>query len=137
LAPRFDPETLTLDLSVADLLDATLLRHIGFGNRGGYERLWLGQAIHSRYQEAALAADPSYAASRQMVVLWLGKTKQHRDRAVDVLLGLLDQDDVNGHAVKALAQLKDPRSVEGLRRMTADSRAWVRNAAKRTVERLV
>ena len=37
-----------------------LLRHIGFGNRGGYERLWLGQAIHSEYQEGALAGDPSY-----------------------------------------------------------------------------
>jgi len=67
LAPRFDPETLTLDLSVADLLDATLLRHIGFGNRGGYERLWLGQAIHSRYQEEALAQDPTY--QRELGVL--------------------------------------------------------------------
>jgi hypothetical protein len=85
---------------------------------------------------AALTADPSYGASRQMVVLWLGKTKQHRDEAVDVLLPLLDQDDVNGHAVKALAKLKHPRSLDGLRRMTDDSRAWVRNAAKRTVERL-
>ena len=85
---------------------------------------------------AALAADPSHGASRQMVVLWLGKTKQHRDQAVDVLIGLLDQDDVNGHAVKALAKLKDPRSLVELRGMTDDSRAWVRNAAKRTVERL-
>ncbi|HET7432874.1 MAG TPA: HEAT repeat domain-containing protein [Nocardioides sp.] len=85
---------------------------------------------------AALAADPSYAASRQMVVLWLGKTKQHRDRAVDVLLGLLDQEDVSGHAVKALAKLRDPRSLDALRTMTDDPRAWVRNAAQRTVERL-
>ncbi|MGA8248026.1 MAG: HEAT repeat domain-containing protein [Nocardioides sp.] len=85
---------------------------------------------------AALAGEPSYGASRQMVVLWLGRTKQHRARAVDVLLGLLDQDDVSGHAVKALAKLKDPRSIEGLRRMANDPRAWVRGAAKRTVERL-
>ena len=49
MAPRFDPEKLTLDLSVTDLLDTQLLRHIGFGNRGGYERMWLGQAIHSEY----------------------------------------------------------------------------------------
>jgi DNA excision repair protein ERCC-2 len=60
VAVRFDPEKLTLDLAVADLLDSQLLRHIGFGNRGGYERLWLGQAIHSEYQEGALAGDPSY-----------------------------------------------------------------------------
>ena len=60
MAPRFDAEKLTLDLAVADLLEGTLLRSIGFGNRGGYERLWLGQAIHSRYQEQALEGDPTY-----------------------------------------------------------------------------
>jgi DNA excision repair protein ERCC-2 len=60
MAPRFDPERLTLDLSVADLLDSSLLRSIGFASRGGYERLWLGQAIHGRYQEQALEADPTY-----------------------------------------------------------------------------
>ena len=60
MAPRFDPERLTLDLAVADLLEGHLLRNLGFANRGGYERLWLGQAIHSRYQEQALAEDPTY-----------------------------------------------------------------------------
>lgn len=60
MAPRFDAERLTLDLAVADLLDGGLLRTLGFANRGGYERLWLGQAIHSRYQEQALGEDPTY-----------------------------------------------------------------------------
>jgi DNA excision repair protein ERCC-2 len=60
MAPRFDFERLILSLSVHDLLDQQLLRSLGFANRGGYERMWLGQAIHSRYQEQALAADPSY-----------------------------------------------------------------------------
>jgi hypothetical protein len=60
LPPRLDPETLRIELAVADLLDTVLLRHIGFGNRGGYERLWLGQAIHSHYQEEALAEDATY-----------------------------------------------------------------------------
>ncbi len=60
MAPRFDAAGSTLELAVADLLDAQLLRSIGFANRGGYERMWLGQAIHSRYQEAAFAADPTY-----------------------------------------------------------------------------
>lgn len=60
MPPRFDSDRLILNLAVADLLDATLLRHIGFGNRGGYERLWLGQAIHSHYQEQSLSDDPSY-----------------------------------------------------------------------------
>jgi DNA excision repair protein ERCC-2 len=68
MAPRFDPESLTLDVSVADLLDASPTRTLGFANRGGYERMWLGQAIHGRYQEQALEADPTYR--REVVVRW-------------------------------------------------------------------
>jgi DNA excision repair protein ERCC-2 len=60
VAPRFDGERLTLELSVHDLLDPSAQRSLGFANRGGYERLWLGQAIHSRYQEESLADDGSY-----------------------------------------------------------------------------
>jgi DNA excision repair protein ERCC-2 len=60
MPPRFDGEALTLELAVADLLEASLLRSLGFGNRGGYERMWLGQAIHSRYQEQQLAEDGTY-----------------------------------------------------------------------------
>ncbi len=69
LAPvsvHIDGERRTLELAVADLLDARLQKSLGFANRGGYERLWLGQAIHGRYQEQALAGDPSY---RREVVL--------------------------------------------------------------------
>ena len=85
---------------------------------------------------AALAADQGYGASRQMIVLWLGKTKKHRDEAVDVLLRLLDQEEVSGQAVEALAKLKDPRSRSALQEMTNDSRAWVRTAALRGVAAL-
>jgi len=60
MAPRLDDEHRRLELAVADLLDNRLLRSLGFAHRGGYERMWLGQAIHSRYQEQALARDGSY-----------------------------------------------------------------------------
>lgn len=60
MPPRFDSANRVVELAVADLLEPQLLRSIGFGNRGGYERLWLGQAIHGRYQEAALESDPTY-----------------------------------------------------------------------------
>jgi DNA excision repair protein ERCC-2 len=79
MAPRFDPESLTLDLSVADLLESPFLRSLGFSSRGGYERLWLGQAIHGRYQEKALEEDPSY---RREVVI--SHTFEHRGWRVTV-----------------------------------------------------
>jgi hypothetical protein len=66
MPPRFDGEALTLELAVADLLEGSLLRSLGFANRGGYERLWLGQAIHSRYQEKQLSEDASYR--REVVI---------------------------------------------------------------------
>ena len=58
--PRFDAENLVLELSVGDVIEASGARNLGFGQRGGYERMWLGQAIHSRYQEDARESDSSY-----------------------------------------------------------------------------
>ena len=60
MPPRFDDDARTLRLSVADLLHHRSARHLGFANRGGFERLWVGQAIHSRYQERAMEREPSY-----------------------------------------------------------------------------
>lgn len=60
MAPRFDAQAHRLELSVADVLQGELGAGAGAATRGGMERLWLGQAIHGRYQERALAADPSY-----------------------------------------------------------------------------
>jgi len=64
---------------VGDLVDATLSRHLGFANRGGYERRWLGQAIHSRYQEEALAQDPAYEREVAITISF-----QHRGWEVTV-----------------------------------------------------
>jgi DNA excision repair protein ERCC-2 len=79
MPPRFDADHLTLDLSVADLLDRQSARSLGFQNRGGYERLWLGQAIHSRYQEQKLADDGSYRRE-----VWVRHTFSHRGWQVTV-----------------------------------------------------
>ncbi len=77
MSVHIDGEGRTLELSVADLLEARLQKSLGFANRGGYERMWLGQAIHGRYQEQALAGDASY---RREVVLSLAF--DHRGWAV-------------------------------------------------------
>lgn len=84
MAPRFDSDQRVLELAVADLLEPQLVRSIGFTNRGGYERLWLGQAIHGRYQEAALESDATY---RREVALRV--ELEHRGWRV-VLSGRLD-----------------------------------------------
>lgn len=70
---RFDDDALGLHLSVADLLERMARSSLGFSNRGGFERMWLGQAIHSRYQTEAVEKDPSY---RQEVVVSVETTHQ-------------------------------------------------------------
>jgi hypothetical protein len=82
----------------------------------------------------ALAREVRFGKAREMVVLGLGRSKQ--PEAGDVLIGLLDDPVVSGHAVKALGKFADPRARAGLERMTADGRAWVRRAAKQALERL-
>jgi DNA excision repair protein ERCC-2 len=79
MAPRFDGENFSLELAVADLLDSRLQRSLGFANRGGYERMWLGQAIHSHYQEQALAVDPTYRRE-----VGLSTTLEHRGWTVTI-----------------------------------------------------
>lgn len=88
-----------------------------------------------RFDElAALARDRSYGRGREMLVLGFGRSK--RPEAGDILIELLDDPDVNGHAVKALRRLRVRAAGPGLERMLADRRAWVRREAQRALAAL-
>lgn len=89
----------------------------------------------TRFDElVALTADQRFGSARQMVVLGLGRSK--RPEAVAVLIRHLDDPIVNGHAVKALGKLRDPRARARLESMTTERRAWVRKAAEKALSRL-
>jgi HEAT repeat protein len=89
----------------------------------------------ARYDElVALARDERFGKAREMVVLGVGRSQ--RPEAADVLIELLDDPAVSGHAVKALGKLRVPRARPGLERMTSDPRAWVRQEARKAVARL-
>jgi HEAT repeats len=97
----------------------------------GIEVLW----DDSRFEDlVAIAGDERYGKAREMVVLGLGRSKH--PEAGPILIRLLDDPVVNGHAVKALGKLRDRRAREGLRRMTNDDRGWVRKEAERALARL-
>lgn len=81
-----------------------------------------------------LAQDRSYGRDRQMVVLGLGRMKN--PRAIEVLIGLLDDDTVVGHAVMALGRLRAPQAREALEPFLNHERAWVRRAAKKALAKL-
>lgn len=83
---------------------------------------------------AELAGDRRYGEARQMVVLALAKSK--KPEAVDVLLSLVEDSDVDGHAVQALAKLKAPAARTAFDSKLDDRRAWVRNQARKGLKSL-
>lgn len=81
-----------------------------------------------------LAVDQRYGRSRQMIVLGLGKSE--RPEVGDVLVGLLGDPEVNGHAAHALRRVKAPAARPGLELLLTDERAWVRRAAEKALAAL-
>lgn len=82
----------------------------------------------------ALILEQSYGRAREMLVLGLGRSK--RPEAVGLLIELLADYEVSGHAVKALRRIKPPEARSGLEKMLSDDRAWVRKEAEQALSAL-
>jgi hypothetical protein len=80
---------------------------------------------------AELAGDPSYGRDRQMVVLALARTKD--PRAVEVLIRLVEDDSVVGHALMALGRLKAARARTTIEGCLNHPQPWVRREAKKAL----
>jgi len=74
-----------------------------------------------------LAQDPGTGKARQMLVLALGNMED--PRAINVLMGLLDDEPVVGHAIMALGKLKAAAAQERLKDLTGHPTEWVRMEA--------
>lgn len=82
----------------------------------------------------ALVLDRRHGRAREMIVLALGRMKD--PRAVDVLIHLLEDDDLVGHAAKALGKVKNGAARPHLERLLTHPRAWVRNEVKRAIAQI-
>ncbi len=82
-----------------------------------------------------LVNERGYGKSRQMVVLGLGKSK--KPEAIEVLLGLVDDPEVDGHAIMALGKLRAKVARASLERKLDDDRAWVRAEARKALAKLL
>jgi len=78
-----------------------------------------------------LAADRRYGRAREMLLVALGNMRD--PRAVPVLVGLLTDPDVAGHAVVGLRKLKPPEARDALVPFLDDERAWVRREARKAI----
>lgn len=81
-----------------------------------------------------LVQDKQHGRAREMVVVALGNMSN--PRAVDVLLNLLNDDEVAGHAIFALGKLKAKGSKEYIEPFLNHPRAWIRKAAKRALSKI-
>jgi len=80
-----------------------------------------------------LALNPKFGRAREMIVLELGSVKT--PEAIEALITLLDDPDVDGHAVKALSSRGVTAPPQVFQEKLSDRRAWVRAAARRAIDR--
>ncbi len=130
---------------VEDEVVEALIDQFARGDHGDLRRSgtqWaIGNALWVTWRDShfekyeILAQQSEYGTSRQMIVLGFEKTRL-KDRAVRFLLHLLDDRDVYGHAVAAIAKLGQESGRPALEDAVDDPRRWVRNAAKRGVIKL-
>jgi len=81
-----------------------------------------------------LVRDKRHGRAREMLAAALAKTKD--PRAVDVLIELLDDEEVAGHAVYALRLLAPPKAQAALERFVDHPKTWVRNEARRALAKI-
>jgi HEAT repeat protein len=81
-----------------------------------------------------LATDARYGKDRQMLVLALARTPD--PKVVRTLLCLLKDDDVAGHAAKALGRVRPTNVRHAVERLLAHPTPWVRTEARKTLAKL-
>jgi HEAT repeat protein len=89
----------------------------------------------AHYEELVdLAMDHRFGRAREMLVLGLAKSKN--PQVVGVLLALVDDSGVDGHAIQALAKLRAAAARPAFEAKLDDTRAWVRKTARKALEKL-
>ena len=81
-----------------------------------------------------LARNRRYGRAREMLVVGLGNMSE--PRVLPVLLGLLNDDEVSGHAIMALGKLSPPAVRAHVEPFLKHPKKWVRMEARKTIERI-
>lgn len=81
-----------------------------------------------------IARHMEHGDARQMVVLAIGKLGGQKE--VPLLLELLQDMDVAGHAISAIGRLKDPTLIPYLEPLVSHDSTWIRNEAKKAIKKL-
>jgi len=82
----------------------------------------------------SIVSEQSNGTSREMFVVALGKVTS--DKAEDVLIKLLDDDEVVAHALEALGRMKSKKAREKISALTNDPRSLVKREAQKALKKL-
>lgn len=92
-------------------------------------------ADDTQYEEVArLVKDRAHGKAREMLALALGRMTP--ELVADLLIALLSDEEVAGHAVIALGQIRDPRAAQAIAPFLAHEKAWIRKEAKKALKRI-
>lgn len=80
-----------------------------------------------------LVKEPRLGVARQTLAEVLGRTKSPTPEVVDALVGLLEDDQIRGHAIHALGKLKAIETQAAIAKYLEDSKAWVRKEARKAL----
>lgn len=86
------------------------------------------------HEMVEIAKNRDFGRSRQMIVYDLWKFDDPEIK--DVLVSLLNDETVVGHAVHALRRLGDPSVIQYLEPITSHKMTWIRNEAKAAIKKL-
>jgi len=117
-----------------------LYRGLPISEETSHLRWVIGNALYSLKSQLvaddilAICGDPAQGTSRQMIVAALWKLKS--EAAFLLLIDLLFDSTVRGHAISALGRFKDPRAVPWLKLSVNDENAWIRREARKAVAAL-
>jgi hypothetical protein len=81
-----------------------------------------------------LARDGRYGKAREMLVAGLGNMSD--ERVIPLLLDLLKDDEISGHAIMALGKLKPRIARSHVEPFLKHPNAWVRKEAQKTIEKI-
>ena len=82
-----------------------------------------------------LATDKKHGQAREMLMLALANMKH--PRAVDVLIELLKDEEVAGHAIMALGKLKAAKAQKAIEVFLDHQKTWIRKEASRALSKIV
>ena len=81
-----------------------------------------------------VVSDRSYGRTREMIAIALARSKD--PRTVEVLVNLLKNDEIPGHAIIALGKVKAAEARPFIERYLTHTHAWVRTEARRALAKI-